>query len=114
MPLENFKLDEAGIAQILVSPEVGTVLLAYAEKALAIAETLSADFAKTGHYASSFETSVGIESLPVGRAHDAQVATLTNSADYSLAVEYGFEGRSGKPTKSAHSVLRRTMGALVG
>lgn len=112
MALSNFQLDEAGIAEILVSPEVGTVLLAYAEKALAIAEGLSADFTKTGHYASSFETKVGVETLPVGRAHLAQVATLTNTASYSLAVEYGFEGRSGKPTRSAHSVLRRTLGAL--
>lgn len=110
--MANFTLDEDGIAEILVSEEVGAVLLAIMKEGQAFAEAASADFAKTGHYASSFETSVGIETLPVGRAHEAQVATLINTADYALDVEYGYHGRSKRMTSSAHGVLRRTLGAL--
>lgn len=112
MALSNFTPDESGIAEILVSPEVGAMLLAVMQEGQAFAEAASADFVVSGEYASSFHTSVGVEVLPKGRAHPAQVATLVNEASYSVAVEYGYGGRSGAPTKSAHGVLRRTLGTL--
>lgn len=112
MGLSNFKPDEAGIAEILVSPEVGAMLLGVMQEGQAFAEGISEPFIVTGDYQSKFVTAVGVEVLPVGRAHPAMVATLTNESDHSLGVEYGFEGRSGAPTQSAHAVLRRTLGAI--
>lgn len=112
MGLENFTPDEAGIAEILVSPEVGAMLLGVMQKGQAFAEAAAADFVVTGEYASSFHTSVQVEVLPEGRAHPAAVATLINEAPYSVDVEYGHDGRAGHPTPKAHKVLSRTLGSL--
>lgn len=115
MPLSNFESDDEGMKAVLVSPAVGGFLLTMMKEGQAFAEAASADFAVSGHYGESFETSLAIEELPAfgdSPAHPAAVATLKNTADYSLDVEYGYHARSGEESATSHSVLRRTRSAL--
>lgn len=106
----TFTLDPSGIRGLLVSPEMSAMLLGVVTEGVPIAEGLSADFVVTGHYASSFVPSVDIQERITGGP--AAVGKLTNTASYSLAVEYGFKGRSGRNTRTAHKVLSRTAALL--
>lgn len=111
----NFILDRQGFAEMAVGPEIAAAVLAEAERARGIAESLSADFVVTGDYIASFQTDAEVQHLPGdfgGRAHDAVVGVLLNTSDHAVGVEYGYEGRSGAPTKKAHRVLGRTLAAL--
>lgn len=113
--MATFIPDHAGLAEIVVGPEITEALQSITEKAKGIAEGLSADFADTGDYESSFVTEVAIQGLPAAgssQAHLAAVGTLLNTSGHAVAVEYGFEGRSDRPTKKAHRVLGRTLAAL--
>lgn len=113
--MATFIPDFDGLAKILIGPEITESLGSITEKAKGIAEGLSADFVDTGEYEGSFVTEVAIQGLPPAgssRAHLAAVGTLLNTSDHAVAVEYGFEGRSDRPTKKAHRVLGRTLAAL--
>lgn len=112
MGLKYFTPNDAGMKAILVSPEVGAVLLGIMKEGQAFAEEASADFAVSGHYASSFETTLAIGTNGDSPPRTTQVATLRNTASYSLDVEYGFHGRAKSETRTAHNVLRRTRSAL--
>lgn len=101
-----------GVAALAVSPEIGAAVLAHANRAKAIAISFSAPFTQTGHYISSFETRTEIRNLPKGHAHNVIAGVLVNTASYSLGVEYGYEGRSAAPTRTAHKVLSRTAAAI--
>lgn len=113
----NFILDEKGFAEMAVGPEIAAACLAEAARAKAIAEGLSADFIVSGEYIASFEVRSEIIHLPGdhgGRAHDVAAGILDNTSGHAVAVEYGFEGRSAHPSRSAHRVLGRTLAALGG
>lgn len=112
MGLTNFQPDDAGLQEILNSPEVGALLLGIINEGKAFAEAASADFAVSGHYAASFETALAIETHGTEKPHTAQTATLRNTADYAVQVEYGIGGSHDAETGSAHNVLRRTRSAL--
>lgn len=117
MGLKVTKFYPEALEAVVVTPAVGGACLTVAEKAKTIAEGFSADFTVTGHYERSFETRMEIRHLPGdkgGHAHDAMCAVLVNNADYSLDVEYGYEGRSKRMTRTAHRVLGRTAAALKG
>jgi len=87
-----------------VGPEVRAIVLSVAEEARAAAEALSADFAKTGHYAASFN----VRSDTVTFAGHARAAgVLENTADYAAGVEWG-NARDHKP----HRVLGRVLDTL--
>lgn len=104
-----------GFAEMAVSPQIAALVLEVAEKAKGIAEGLSADFVVSGEYEKSFVASVQVQTLPGdrgGRAHKAAVATLLNTADYAVQVEYGVHGTAAAPSQSAHKVLKRTLIAL--
>lgn len=113
--MATFIPDKEGLGAILVGEEISAIVLEIAEKAKGIAEGLSADFAVTGEYESSFVASAEVTSLPSAgssQAHEAAVGTLTNTSGHAVAVEYGFAGRADNPTRKAHRVFGRTLAAL--
>lgn len=97
-----------GFAEILVGPEVAGVLDTIAKEVKAAAEADASTFAVTGHYAGSFESRVEVQ--PVIKGDPRNVGVVVNTADYSLAVEYGFKGRSGEFSRKAHKTLTRAIG----
>lgn len=98
-----------GFRKMANGPEIRAVLAEVAEKAKTIAEGLSQDFRITGEYAESFV--VGEETVVFPRGPRA-AATLTNTAPYAAAVEWGYKGRANEPDGEAHRVLGRTLDAL--
>lgn len=104
-----YRPNSAGFRAIANGPEVRRALAEVAGKGKAFAESVSQEFRDTGEYAQSFavrETTVEwAGSHPGPRA----AVELANTAGHAAAVEYGYEGRSGEPSTSAHRVLGRTL-----
>lgn len=101
--------NDAGLSAVLVGPDIRESLTAVAELGKEFAETISPR--RTGHYAGSFE--VHDDTIEFSGGPRA-AATLINTAGYSAAVEWGYKGRAGDPTSSAHRVLGRTLDHLTG
>lgn len=110
--LGNYDPREQGFREIANSPELRAALQEVGERAKAIAVGLSQEFRITGEYVQSFDveqTTVDFHgSYPGPRA----AVRLVNRAPYAAAVEYGYEGRAGEESSSAHHVLARTLSAL--
>lgn len=113
--MDNFIINHQGFAAMAVGPEIAAAVLAEAERAKAIAISLSTDFVEKGEYISSFETFMELLHLPAAgrsRAHTAACGIVENFAEYAIDVEYGHDGRHDAPTKKAHRVFGRTLAAL--
>jgi hypothetical protein len=100
----SYTPNRAGVAAMMVGPEIRGALVAEAEFAKSLAEVFASLYAKTGHYASSFEVRDGGVVRLMG--HLRARALLLNTARYAAVEEFGRKGHQG------HRILGRTLDAL--
>jgi hypothetical protein len=108
------RINSAAFKAMAVGPEIRAACLAEAERAKAIAVGLAQEFRVSGEYADSFEVSDETIDWHGEYPGPRAAGRLTNTAPYAAAVEWGYEGRAGEPSSSAHHVLARTLDALGG
>lgn len=107
----NYQPNNAGLQALLRGPEVRAVLRARAEVAKALAEADAATFSDSGEYASHFE--VHDENVTV-RGQVRAAVDLVNTSGHAAAVEWGYRGRHGVPSTSAHRTLGKALDGLRG
>lgn len=105
----NYKPNDAGLRALLLGPEVRSVLRAQATKAMAVAQADAASFADTGQYAASFQVT---DTTTTIRGFPRAAARLENTSDHAAAVEWGYHGRQGSASTSAHRTLGRALDSL--
>lgn len=109
-----FVANDAGFAAIANGPQIRLALDKVAEKGKQFAESISPYDPEddNDHYRDSFEvrpTTIEWEGeYPGPRA----AAELANTSGHAAAVEWGYAGRAGEPSTSAHRVLGRTLDFL--
>lgn len=101
----DVQLDQAAMRALAESPEVAAAVKSKAEEAKSIAEGLSAEFAKTGEYESSFN----VRSYENTHLSPRASSILENTSDHAQAVEWG-----NKRFPNPHRVLARTKDAMEG
>lgn len=112
--MTSFRPNWKGWAAMANGPEARAIVRAEAERAMAIAKGLAAEFTDLTdddkkHYIDSFsieETTVGPEEhFKRPRA----AARLVNDSDHAVAIEFG-----NKHVKRPHRTLRKTLDAMGG
>lgn len=100
MSLERYKPDHKGTGQLLVAPEMRTLMAAAGEAGKAHAISISPDREPySAGYIASFEVDVEVQTLAKSRR---VTAILVNTAEYAAAVEWQWD----------HHVLGQTVDFL--
>lgn len=94
------------------SPQIKEALRLVAEKAKVYAEGIATHFIVTGDYLASFKVDTEVIAWTGQYPGPRQTAVLQNTSGHAAAVEWGYKGRSGDESTSAHRVLGRTLDAL--